>query len=68
MRNRCLVIGAVLLSGWWLIPRCGPVTSASLVGGDDRRVALSIPTCKADHTVKDRRDRIGGHRTERHDG
>jgi hypothetical protein len=52
MRNRCLVVVAVLLSGCSLIPRSVSVTSASLVDGDERRIALSVPTCNADHTVE----------------
>jgi hypothetical protein len=52
MRNRWLVICVVLLSGCSLIPRSVPVASASLVDGDERRLALSIPTCNAEHTVE----------------
>jgi hypothetical protein len=52
MRNRWLVIGVVLLSGCSLIPRSVPVASASLVDDDERRIALSIPTCDAEHTVQ----------------
>jgi hypothetical protein len=47
-----LVVVAVLLSGCSLIPRSVSVTSASLVDGDERRIALSVPTCNADHTVE----------------
>jgi hypothetical protein len=52
MRKRCLAVVAVLLSGCSLIPRNVPVTAASLVDGDERRVALSVPTCNADHAVE----------------
>jgi hypothetical protein len=52
MRTRCLAVVAVLLSGCSLIPRSVPVTAASLVDGDERRIVLSIPTCNADHTVE----------------
>jgi hypothetical protein len=52
MRARCLAVVAVLLSGCSLIPRSVPVTAASLVDGDERRISLSIPTCNADHAVE----------------
>jgi hypothetical protein len=52
MRSRCMAVVVVLLSGCSLMPRSVPVTAASLVDGDERRIALSIPTCDADHTVE----------------
>jgi hypothetical protein len=52
MRKRCLVVVAVLLSGCSLIPRSVPVTEASLVDGDDRRISLTVSTCNAADTVE----------------
>jgi hypothetical protein len=54
MRKRCLVVVAVLLRGCSLIPRSVPVTEASLVDGDDRRISLTVSTCNAARLAADK--------------